>query len=106
MMLLPDWITTEMHDSAVVDVGRKNPPVGLHKLRLETLTEGRCVQTLHVGSYDDEAQVLLEMHQEFIPSLGLELTGRHHEIYLNDPRRVLPSRLRTILRQPVLPADV
>jgi hypothetical protein len=105
MILVPGWITAEIYDAAVAEVGRKNPPVGLEKLRLETLTEGRCVQTLHVGSYDDEAPILVEMHQEFIPHTGLKMTGRHHEIYLSDPRRVLPSKLRTILRQPVVPAE-
>ena len=64
----------------------------------------RCVQTLHVGSFDDEAPVLARMHDEVIPGLGLRMTGRHHEIYLSDARRTAPERLRTILRQPVAPA--
>lgn len=52
---------------------------------------------------DDEAPVLARMHDEVIPELGLRMTGRHHEIYLSDPRRTAPERLRTILRQPVVP---
>lgn len=44
----------------------------------------------------------VRMHDEFIPGAGLRMTGRHHEIYLGDPRRVAPERMRTILRQPVL----
>ncbi len=63
------------------------------------------MQTLHVGSYDDEAPVLAEMHHEFIPRAGLKMAGRHHEIYLSDPRRMKPSKLRTILRQPVVAAE-
>jgi hypothetical protein len=59
------------------------------------------VQTLHIGSYDDEGPVLERMHEEFIPRNGLRVTGRHHEIYLSDARRVSPEKLRTILRQPV-----
>jgi hypothetical protein len=59
------------------------------------------VQTLHVGSFDDEAPVLERMHHEFIPELGLRVTGKHHEIYFSDFRKVEPSKLRTILRQPV-----
>jgi hypothetical protein len=70
-------------------------------VRLETLDEGLCVQTLHVGSYDDEAPVLDELHHRFIPENGLAMTGLHHEVYLSDVRRVDPSKLRTILRQPV-----
>lgn len=104
MILTPDWITRELFDAAVEQVGRKDPPASLAKVRLETLEEGRCVQTLHIGSYDDEAPVLAAMHDEFIPGAGLAMTGRHHEIYLSDPRRVEPAKLRTILRQPVEPA--
>lgn len=73
----------------------------LEGLGLETLSEGLCVQVLHVGSYDDEAQLLQRMHHEFIPSQGLTMVGKHHEIYLSDPRKVEPARLKTILRQPV-----
>ena len=62
------------------------------------------MQTLHVGSYDDEADVLAELHHDFIPSAGLKMTGRHHEIYLSDARKVESARLRTILRQPVTAA--
>jgi len=105
MILVPDWITADMYDAAVADVARKDPPACLEEVRLETLHEGRCVQTLHIGSYDDETPVLAEMHQEFIPRAGLRMIGRHHEIYLSDPRRVQPSKLRTILRQPVVPAE-
>lgn len=104
MILTPDWITRELFDAAVEQVGKKDRPASLAKVRLETLQEGRCVQTLHVGSYDDEAPVLAAMHDEFIPGAGLAMTGRHHEIYLSDPRRVEPAKLRTILRQPVEPA--
>lgn len=105
MILAPDWITGEMYDAAVAEVGRKDPPASLGRVRLEVLHEGLCVQTLHVGSYDDEAPVLEQMHDEFIPGAGLRMTGRHHEIYLSDPRRVEAAKLRTILRQPVERVD-
>jgi hypothetical protein len=59
------------------------------------------VQVLHVGSYDDEAPVLAALHREYLPEHGLTFNGRHHEIYLSDPRRTAPEKLRTILRQPV-----
>jgi hypothetical protein len=101
MIMMPDWITADMLDAAVDRLGARTPPERLGDVRLETLSEGRCVQALHVGAYDDEAELLRRMHEEFIPEHGLTLTGRHHEIYLSDPRRVEPSRLRTILRQPV-----
>ena len=65
------------------------------------LDEGLCVQTLHIGPYDEEGPVLEAMHAAFIPEQGMRMTGRHHEIYLSDPRRAAPEKLRTILRQPV-----
>lgn len=101
MILAPDWITEEMFTAAFEEVARKDRPVSIDAVRFETLTEGTCVQTLHVGPYDDEGPVLAAMHDEFIPAHGLTMTGRHHEIYLSDPRRVAPEKLRTILRQPV-----
>lgn len=92
MLMVPDWITSELVEEAAVETA----------VRLERLDEGRCVQTLHIGPYDDEGTVLAELHDVFIPDAGLRMTGRHHEIYLSDARRVEPARLRTILRQPVI----
>ena len=80
---------------------QKGAPARLDDVRLARLSEGTCVQTLHIGSYDDEAPVLDRMHHEFMPTHGLGFTGTHHEIYLSDARRVAPEKLRTILRQPV-----
>lgn len=97
LILVPDWITDDFVERARSSADA--PAVDL--LRIEELVEGRCVQTLHVGSYDDEGPVLDEMHRTFIPGAGLELAGLHHEIYLNDARRTDPAKLRTILRQPV-----
>ncbi|GAA4704265.1 GyrI-like domain-containing protein [Pseudonocardia yuanmonensis] len=105
MIMVPDWITGEMFDAAVARVRAKEPPARLDEVRMETLAEGRCVQALHVGAYDDEAELLRHMHHEFIPQHGLTMVGRHHEIYLSDPRRAAPSKLRTILRQPVAEAS-
>ena len=106
MNMVPEWITTEHFEAARQVVARqvaarKGDAPGLDALRLETFDEGLAVHTLHVGSYDDEAPVLAAMHDVFIPARGLQMTGRHHEVYLSDPRRTAPDRLRTILRQPV-----
>lgn len=105
MIMQPDWITEDMFHKAVAKVVAKNPPKLLNKVRLEALDEGKSVQILHVGSFDDEAGVLAQMHHEFIPAHNLRLTGKHHEIYLSDFRRVAPEKLRTILRQPVTATD-
>lgn len=101
MIMVPDWIDREMFTAAVEQAGAKNRSARLDDVRLESLSEGRCVQTLHIGSFDDEAEVLARMQQEFIPDNGLRMSGRHHEIYLSDFRKVAPEKLRTILRQPV-----
>ena len=92
MLMVPDWLDPALVTATVERAG---------DVRLETLTEGRCVQTLHVGSFDEEAEVLAQLHHEVIPGQGLRLAGRHHEIYLSDFRRVAPEKQRTILRQPV-----
>jgi hypothetical protein len=101
MIMTPDWITAELFADTVIAVAAKDRPASLDKVRLETLEEGHCVQTLHIGPYDAEADVLADMHDHFIPDAGLQMSGKHHEIYLSDPRRVEPGKLRTILRQPV-----
>jgi len=101
MIMVPDWITSDMFDDAVARAAAKSRPTSLDRVRFERLDEGRCVQTLHIGSYDDEAEVLAKLHQDFIPNAGLKVTGKHHEIYLSDARKVAPAKLRTILRQPV-----
>lgn len=101
MILTPEWITADAFAAAVVTVAAKARPTRLDDVRLESLSERWCVQTLHIGSYDDEAPVLAAMHDQFIPDQGLRMVGKHHEIYLGDPRRVAPEKLRTLLRQPV-----
>lgn len=101
MIMVPDWISREFFDAVLASIPAKDQPVRLGDVRLETLDEGLSVQTLHIGPYDDEAAVLAQMHGEFIPANDLQMTGKHHEIYLSDPRRNVPEKLRTILRQPV-----
>lgn len=101
MLMQPDWITSKMFAVAVSEVANKSAPSSLSKVRLETLKEGTCFQTLHIGSFDDEAEVLDHMHSKVIPDGGFRMSGKHHEIYLSDRRRTAPEKLKTILRQPV-----
>lgn len=99
----PPWVTAADVEDAVVTAGAKtehSPALG--SVRLTTLSEGRSVQTMHIGSYDDEAPVLHRLHHEFMPAHGFAFGGDHHEIYLSDPRRTAPERLKTVLRQPVV----
>jgi len=94
MISQPAWITPDIVEAAV----RAKPVDGV---RFASYAEGRSVQVLHVGSYDDEAPVLAALHGEYLPEHGFTFNGRHHEVYLSDPRRTAPEKLRTILRQPV-----
>ncbi len=102
MILQPAWITQVIVDRAIDKTlaKRDDRPASL---RLETFHEGRCLTKLHVGPFADEAPVLHHLHQELMPSLGLTFNGNHHEIYLSDPRKTAPEKLRTVLRQPVRP---
>jgi hypothetical protein len=95
----PAWIGEDAVEEARESVRRKKKIDAA--VRLEKLHEGRCAQVLHVGSYDDEGPLLARLHGEFLEGQGLEPAGLHHEVYLGDPRRVEPAKLKTVLRQPV-----
>lgn len=99
----PPWITQDLVLAAIDAVRKKKNPPGLDKVRLRTLTEGTSVQILYFGSYDAEGPVLQRLHRQWMPAHGLTFNGDHHEIYLSDPRRTAPEKLRTVLRQPVRP---
>jgi hypothetical protein len=101
MIMTPEWITNEMFETIFKTLSEKALNPLFDKVRLEMLEEGMCVQTLHIGTYDDEGPVLEKMHNEFIPSHNLKMVKKHHEIYLSDFRKVDPKKLKTILRQPV-----
>lgn len=100
MIMQPDWITPVMFEAAAVKAGGKlgERPASL---RLEPFDEGLSVQTLHIGSYDDEGPTIRRLHEEFLPQNGLVENGHHHEIYLSDPRKTPPEKLKTVIRQPV-----
>jgi hypothetical protein len=100
MIMQPVWITQEMVVEAVRQVENKDMPA-LSKIRLEPYHEGLSVQTMHIGSYDDEGPVLARLHGEWIPENNYIENGKHHESYISDPRRVAPEKLKTVLRQPI-----
>lgn len=101
MLMVPDWIGRDPFERAVERVAAKDAPLRLGDVRLESFDEGLAVQTVHVGSFDEEGPVLERMHRAFIPENGLTLTGKHHEVYFSDVRRTAPEKWRTLLRQPV-----
>jgi hypothetical protein len=97
--LPPPAAALDVGDVIAATADAKDLPAGDH-IRVAELDEGRAAQVLHRGPYVDEGPTIQRLHQ-FIAEQGLVLRGRHHEIYLSDPRRVAPTRMRTIIRQPV-----
>ena len=101
MIMQPDQVTPADLDRALDQLQDKGKSSQAHdRLRLATLEERRAVQVMHVGPYDEEGPTIASLH-EFAGSAGYRLVGKHHEIYLSDPRRTAPERLRTVLRHPV-----
>lgn len=99
----PPVVTPEMVVDAVAAAERKGSAPAAAGVRLEVLDQGDAVQVMHHGPYSDEAPTIAALHA-FVADAGLVLRGKHHEVYLGDPRRTAPEKLRTILRQPVAPA--
>ncbi|MFW2380174.1 MAG: GyrI-like domain-containing protein [Acidimicrobiales bacterium] len=99
MICLPDAVTQAMFDGVLLDVSAKKGLPSGDKVRFEIYREGSAAQILHKGSYADEAPAIAALH-DFIVAGGHRLSGRHHEIYLSDPRRTEASKLKTIIRQP------
>ncbi len=100
MIRTPDFVRKDEVKRAIGVLQKRGKAPTANKVRLESVAEGKCVQVLHVGPYDQEP-VTVEAMKVFAQAKGLKLEGPHHEIYLSDPRRVPAARLRTILRQPV-----
>ncbi len=98
LIRVPEFIGSRELKDAQKQLAAKGKPAP--NVKLETLREGRVIQALHVGPYGTEPETVAKMHA-FAAAEGVEFRGRHHEIYLNDPRRVAPERLKTILRIPV-----
>jgi hypothetical protein len=100
LIRVPSFVSGSAVAAALRTLGEKGKPTAA--VKRETIREGRAVQALHVGPYGEEPRTLERMAR-FARDHGLRYRGRHHEIYLSDPRRVAPSRIRTILRHPVTP---
>jgi hypothetical protein len=96
----PDFVGEDELKKAVAVLLKRGKPEEVKQVWLETLTEGMCVQMLHLGPYEREHETIALM-RGFADSKQLAFHGRHHDIYLSDPRRVPPERLKTILREPV-----
>ncbi len=102
MIAQPEWVTWDLCDEAVRQAARKRSLPAIPRLYVGEVVEGQCAQVMHVGPYSAEGPTIEALHR-FIAEAGYERRGKHHEIYLGDPRRSAPAKLRTILRQPVQP---
>jgi hypothetical protein len=100
MIMQPEWVTTEWVDKVRNEAIKKKSNPLISQIRFDLYDEGLVVQTLYTGAYENEAPTIAEMHH-FIKNNGYQTNGKHHEIYLGDPRKTSPERLKTILRQPV-----
>jgi len=100
MIMQPFEVTKTHYDEAIMEVKEKKNPIALSKMRLEVYTEGTSVQVMHIGSFSEEGPIIEQMHQ-FAFDQGYDLHGKHHEIYLSDPRRTPEEKLRTVIRQPI-----
>lgn len=99
MIMQPDFISRADIDDAAAIAARKRPNPAFERIRLQSFAEGRAAQLLYIGPYSDEGPTIRQLHA-FIGEQGGRLAGKHHEIYLSDPRRVTPGNLKTIIRQP------
>ena len=96
----PDFVENEDLDRAAKKLLAKGKAPEVKQVKLESISEGLCVQALHIGPYDKEAETLTQM-MDYAGEQGMEFHGMHHEIYISDPCRVAPEKLKTILRMPV-----
>ena len=104
MIRQPEFVTEEVFGWAKEILAKKKPQLDLSKARFMTFTEGLCVQIMHKGSYDSEPESIMKL-KRFAGENGLtedfSAERLHHEIYLSDPRKCAPERLRTVIRHPV-----
>lgn len=100
MIRIPDFATDDQITRTIELLKLKPDLVSLPKLRVEIYNEGLSMQIMHMGPYDTEAPTIVKMHK-YAEENGYNLNGKHHEIYLGDPRRGDPSKLKTVLRQPI-----
>ncbi len=100
IMQPPNLVTDALVKEALAQVKKKKNLPALPKLRFETLQEGLAVQIMHIGLYSEEGPNIEKLHS-FIRQNGYELAGKHHEIYLSDPRKSAPEKMKTVIRQPM-----
>ena len=101
MIMQPDYVTEDRFEMARESAKKKEPLPVFDELRLEVYEEGLVAQIMHIGPYADEAPTIEKLHA-FIHANGYSLRGKHHELYIGDPNRSAPEKLKTIVRQPIV----
>lgn len=99
MIVMPEFVTEALLEQAREVVRKKKNPPLIDNVRFEAYAEGQAVQIMHMGPYADEGPTIQTLHA-YIEAEGYSPNGKHHEIYLNDPRKVAPEKVKTIIRQP------
>jgi hypothetical protein len=100
MIMQPDVVSKQDAEDAMKQLKERKNPIALPRLRFGPYHEGLSVQVMYLGPYSDEGPTIEAMHR-FAEEQGYSLRGKHHEIYLGDPRRTAPEKLKTVIRQPV-----
>lgn len=100
MIMQPEYVRADLLERAMEAVGKKKNPPALSKIRFESFHEGLSAQIMHIGPYAAEEPTIEKLHRA-IREKGHVLTGKHHEIYLSDPRKAAPEKMKTVIRQPV-----
>ncbi|KKM23224.1 hypothetical protein LCGC14_1617360 [marine sediment metagenome] len=100
LIRMPEFVTKEMMVSVQPGVAKKKKNKLIHEISFEKITEGRCVQIMHIGPYSTEPDTINKL-MAFMAESGLSVNGLHHEIYLSDPRKTEPSKMKTLIRYPV-----
>jgi len=100
MIMQPRYVASEDVKVAIEQIKKKKDLPAIAKLRFESFFEGKVAQIMYVGPYSGEGATIAKIHA-FIQNSGYTLSGKHHEIYLNNPSRIAPEKLRTIIRQPM-----
>lgn len=100
----PDFVTADIFEAAKAALAKKKPSLDTSKAQIKTISEGLCVQVMHIGSYDDEPATVAALDGFAVENgyaIDIDDTRRHHEIYISDPRKVAPEKLKTVLRHPI-----
>ncbi len=100
LIRMPEFVTKEMMLSVQPEVATKKKKNLIQEISFESITEGKCVQIMHVGPYATEPDTINQL-LNFVKDNGLTVNGLHHEIYISDPRKTVPEKLKTLIRYPV-----